>query len=103
MQFASKLLSAASEAGLVTAKKDPRALLLPRVSERALGYVVHLLRGVRHAGTLLENPYLASVGLSGAGLEQRLRALPGVHFRRMGELVELDWDAPSLAAWGAGA
>ena len=78
VQFASKLLSAASEAGLVTSGRDPRALLLPRVPDVALAYLLHQLRGIRFAGTFTENPYLASVGLAEGFLDQRLRALAGL-------------------------
>lgn len=103
VQFASKLLSAASEAGLVTVKRDPRALLLPKVTDVALAYVMHALRGIRHTGTLTDNPYLASVGLSGGLLEQRLRTLPGITFRRMAHLTEIDWEAETLTAWSESA
>lgn len=99
IQFASKLLSAASEAGLVTAKRDPRKLLYPKVPDIALAYFMYLLRGLRFEGTLLDNPYLTSVGLTGALLEQRLRALPGLTFRRMGDLTDFEWAAPDLPAW----
>jgi len=99
VQFASKLLSAASEAGLVSPKRDPRALLVPKVPDVALSYLLHLLRGVRFAGTMTENPYLASVGLTEGVLDQRLRALPGLTFRRMARLTELEWSAPTLATW----
>lgn len=103
VQFASKLLSAASEAGLISPKRDPRALLLPKVPDVALGYFLHVLRGVRFAGTITENPYLASVGLTEGFLDQRLRSLPGITFRRMGQLTELHWDTPSLTAWAEAA
>ncbi len=96
VQFASKLLSAASEAGVISAKRDPRA-----VPDVALAYLMHLLRGVRFAGTLTENPYLASVGLVEGFLDQRLRSLSGVSFRRMAHLTEFDWEAPTLTAWAA--
>lgn len=99
VQFASKLLSAASEAGVISPKRDPRTLLLPKVPDLALAYLLHLLRGLRFAGTLTENPYLASVGLVEGLLDQRLRALPGLSFRRMGQLTELEWQAPTLSAW----
>lgn len=103
VQFAGKLLSAASQAGLITPRRDPRALLLPKVPDLALGYLLHLLREVRIAGTLTENPELASVGLADGFLDQRLRALPGITFRRMAHLTELEWEAPSLAAWAEAA
>ncbi len=99
VQFASKLLSAASEAGVISAKRDPRALLLPKVPDLALAYLLHLLRGLRFGGTLTENPYLASVDLVEGFLDQRLRALPGISFRRMGQLTEFEWQAPTLNAW----
>ncbi len=99
VQFASKLLSAASEAGLISPKRDPRSLLVPKVADEALGYLLHLLRGIDFQGTLVDNPYLASVGLTNGALDQRLRGLRGVTFRRMGQLVEFDWAYPSLAAW----
>lgn len=99
VQFASKLLSAASEAGLVSPKRDPRTLPLPKVTDAALGYVLHLLRGTRIAGTLTDNPYLASLGLSDGFLDGRLRQLPGVNFRRMGGLTEFDWNAADLPSW----
>jgi hypothetical protein len=99
IQFASKLLSAASEAGVVSAKRDPRALSTPKVPDLALAYLLHLLRGVRFAGTLTDNPYLASVGLVDGLLDRRLRSLRGLTYRRMGHLTEFDWEAPTLAAW----
>ena len=99
LQFASKLLSAASEAGLVSPKRDPRALLFPKVPDPALAYLLHLLRAVQHGGSLTENPYLESVGLGGGFLDQRLRSIPSVKLRRMGGLVEVDWTHPNLAAW----
>ena len=99
VQFASKLLSAASEAGVISPKRGPRALLLPKVPDLALAYLLHLLRGLRFGGTLTENSYLASVGLVEGFLDQRLRALPGISFRRMGQLTEFDWQAPTLTTW----
>lgn len=91
VQFASKLMSAASEAGLVSANRDPRTLLFPKVSDLALTYMMYLLRGVRFEGTLVDNPYLRSVGLEGGFLDQRLRNLAGLTFRRMAHLTELEW------------
>ncbi len=99
IQFASKLLSAAAAAGLVGGKRDPRPLQYPRVDDAALEYVVYLLRSVSHAGTLLANPYLASVGLEGGDLEDRLRRLEGLRFSRQGDLIDVGWRHPSLADW----
>ena len=99
VQFASKLLSTASEAGLVTAKTDPRTILVSKVPDLALSYVLQSLRAIRFEGTMLANPYLASLSLSDSFLEQRLRALPSVTFRRMGDLLDFEWDYPNLLAW----
>ncbi len=99
VQFASKLMSAASEAGLLSAGRGARLLLVPKVPDLALGYLLHLLRGLRFSGTLTENPYLASVGLTEGFLDQRLRSLEGITFRRMAHLTELDWEAAGLTDW----
>ncbi len=101
IQFASKLLSTAASAGLVDAARDPRPLRYPRVPDATLAYVAYLLRSVDYAGTLLANPYLASVGLEGVDLEDRLRRLEGLSFSRQGDLVDLDWSHPSLTAWAS--
>jgi hypothetical protein len=97
--WASKLLSTAREAGLVESRKDPRPLVLPRISDTALLYLLHLLRGVHVDGTLLDNPYLRSVGLDGGALTDRLRGLPGLTLHKMGRLVDLSFDHPDLQAW----
>ena len=99
IQLASKLLSAALSAGLVGTNRDPRPLLWPRVDDDALTYLLYLLRGVDFAGTLLQNPYLASVGLDSETLPARLRALPALAFRRQADLVDFGWRFPDLPAW----
>lgn len=99
VQFASKLLSTALSAGLVGANRDPRPLVWPSVSDDALTYALHLLRGVQFQGTLLDNPYLRSVGLDPLTLPDRLRALPALSYRRQADLTELDWHHPDLVAW----
>ena len=58
-----------------------------------------MLRGLRYTGTLLDNPFLASVALTDGVLDQRLRALPGITFRRMGNLTEFEWDHATLTDW----
>jgi hypothetical protein len=99
IQFSSKLLSSAHAAGLVAAKTDPRPLIRPRVDDMALAYLLYLLRGIRIDGDLLNNAYLASVGLGGVLLEHRLKGLPGLSFRRQGDLIDFGWHYPSLDAW----
>lgn len=97
--WASKLLTTAREAGLVTTRKDPRTLAVPRVSDRVLLYALYLLREADIAGGLLDNPYLRSVGLSGGVLLDRLRRLPGVRAHKMGDLVDLSFEHPDLVTW----
>jgi hypothetical protein len=98
VQFGSKLLSAALEAGLVS-KRDPRTLHFPKVSDLALAYLLYLLRETRFEGTQTANPYLRSVGLDEDLLLARARTLPGLRIRSMMHLTEIDWDYPDLAAW----
>jgi hypothetical protein len=99
IQFASKLLSAAYSAGLVTSNRDPRPVGTPWVPNDALDYLMYLLRETRFKGSLLDNPYLRSVGLDGAILEERLRGLVGLDFHRQGDLVDFGWRHQDLAAW----
>jgi hypothetical protein len=99
IQLASKLLSAAHSAGLVSTTRDPRPLVFPRISDHALSYLLHLLRGVEIEGSLLDNPYLRSVGLEGSFLEERLRGLPALGYGRMGDLMDLGWRYPDLLSW----
>ena len=99
IQFASKLLSAAFSAGLVGSNRDPRPLPLPRVGDDALSYLLYLLRETRFEGTLLDNPYLRSIGLDGPVLEDRLHGLPSLRFARQGDLVEVGWRHPDLIGW----
>lgn len=77
-QFAQKLLAASSEAGLLSARLDPRKSLHPRVPNEALGYFV----------------------------ERRLRTLHGLRFRHANGVIDMEWDegAPPLGlASGGGA
>ncbi len=89
-QFATKLIRAADEAGLISGAGDgPRTTLVPRVPDEALGYLVRLLQRVPHSGSWRDNPYFRSVGLIDESAEARLSRLPDVEYRRMGELIEL--------------
>jgi hypothetical protein len=99
LKFAGNLLTAAGEADLVVGRTNPRTIVTPRVSDDALAYLLHLLREVRVEGTFLDNPYLASVGLNAAVLPARLASLRGVHFRQLGDVIDVEWGAPNLRAW----
>ncbi|MCA9632685.1 MAG: DUF1819 domain-containing protein [Myxococcales bacterium] len=99
IQFASKLLSSAFAAGLVGTNRDPRPLTLPRVPDEALEYLLYALRQIEFAGSLTSNPYLSSVGLEGADLENRLYNLPSIRYSRQSDLVDFGWRYPDLEAW----
>lgn len=99
IQFARKLLYSASEAGLVNGERDPREWRAPIVTEEALGYILYLLRSVQFQGTLIDNPYLASVGMTGPALERRMRTFSDATLRRQGDLFELSWRYNNLAEW----
>ena len=99
IHFASKLLSSAFAAGLVGSNRDPRPLTFPRVDDAALTYLMYLLRGVDFTGTLTRNPYTASVGLTAGFIGDRLRGLDALQFRQQGDIVDISWAHPDLAAW----
>ena len=99
VQFASQLLVTAKAAGLVENRTDPRRLTFPRVPNDALTYLLYLLRGVRFEGTMLDNPYLASVGLTPRLAEDRLRTLPALRFKKQGDLVDFAWVYSDLGTW----
>ncbi len=98
-RMAQGLLAAATAAGLCSQPPGQRSLRYPSVPPEALGYLLYLLRAVTFEGSLLDNPYLRSVGLSDALLEDRLRRLPGISFQRMGELTDFGWQHPDLETW----
>lgn len=99
IQFASKLLSSALAAGLVTSRRDPRPLAFPRVPDDALEYLLYLLRGVDFEGRLGDNPYLRSLGFDAAMLADRLRTSRSVQLRRAGDLHDFTWAHDGLDAW----
>ncbi len=100
-QLATQLLVTAKAAGLIENLKDPRRLVFPRIDDHALGYLLYLLRGVRCEGSLLDNPYLASVGLTPKLAEDRLRAVPGLRFSKQGDLIDFGWQFDCLESWAA--
>ena len=99
LQYASRLLSCALAAGLLRGRRDPREIVAPRVPDDALTYLFYLLRGIVFRGSLVDNPYLASVQLDGVLLADRLRMLPALEFRRAGDVVDFEWRHPDLEAW----
>ncbi|MBA3538434.1 MAG: DUF1819 domain-containing protein [Deltaproteobacteria bacterium] len=101
LHFATRLLSCAGAAGLLRGTRDPREVVAPRVPDAALAYILYALRALRFDGSFVKNPYLASLGLIGGHLADRLRALDSVEFRQVGDVHELDWHYPDLETWAA--
>ena len=99
VQLATQLMVTAKAAGLIENLKDPRRLVFPRVEDDALTYLLYLLRATTFAGTLLENPYLASVGITPRIAEDRLRSLSALRFSKQGDLVDFGWVYDSLTSW----
>lgn len=100
IKFASNLLAAALDAGLVAGRRDPRKLAPVSAPELALGYALYLLRGVDIEGSLLDNPYLASLGVTGATFRAFAARIPGIRYAELGGVTDLAWLEPSLTAWG---
>lgn len=98
-RLATGLLTTAAAAGLCAKGSGSRRLSYPRISDEALTYWLYFLRHLEFEGTLMTNPYLASVGLSAGFLDQRLRKLPDLSFNRMAELHDFGWAAPDLKTW----
>ncbi len=98
-RIAENLITSAAEAGLCSSKPGIRNLTYPQVNRYGLAYLLYLLRHVSFEGSLLENPYLVSVGLSEGLLEQRLRHIPGLAFNHMGDLRDFEWHYNDLESW----
>jgi hypothetical protein len=98
-QMAGKLLSAATGAALIEPGTKSRHPLVPRVPDEAIGYLMHLLREIDFEGTILDNEYLASVGLAGGHIERRLLALPWIRVARTGNVMDAEWRYPTLSSW----
>ena len=67
--------------------------------KRQLEYLMYLLRETTFEGSLLDNPYTSSLGLDGSLLEDRLRTLPGLCFKRQGDLIDFGWRHKALQTW----
>ena len=102
LRMATALITCATAAGLCKQTPGNRPLTYPQVTDEALAYWLYLLKDLTFEGTLLANPYLASVGLRDGFWEERLRSLPGVKFSRMGELYEFHWQYDDLGSWAMG-
>ena len=98
-KIASKMLTSALSAGIISSNRNPRTIRFPRVSDEAITYLMYLLKDVRYAGTAIANPYLASVGLDAEEAIRRLRRIPGLGFRRQGDLISFEWQHETMMDW----
>jgi len=101
-KIASKMLTSASSAGILSSSRKSRTIQIPRVSDNALAYLVYLLKEVSYGGTAIANPYLASVGIDTEEAIRRLRKLTYLGFHRQGESISFEWQYPSLFEWANG-
>ena len=99
LKFAGNLLTAASEVDLVVGKRDPRRLDRARLSSQGIGYLLYTLRDVVPEAGFLDNPYLVSLGLPRAELLGHLGTGDPVRVRSLGDVVDVEWAAPSLQQW----
>lgn len=96
LKLAASLLSAAADAGLIDARRDPCTIKTPVVPHSTVGYVLYLLRGVSIEGSILDNPYLRSLGITPATFGAIAPRVPGIHYTEDGAIIFLE---PSLDAW----
>lgn len=99
-KFASNLLATAAEAGLVAGRRDPRKLLVPVVPGVVVGYVLYLLRGVSHEGSLTDNAYLRSLGITPDTFRSHAPRIPDVHYAELGGVGELTFEQANLLSYG---
>jgi hypothetical protein len=101
MKFGANLIGAAVEAGALSGRKDPRKLTLNSVPDAIVGYALYLLRTVEYEGTLSENPYMRSLGIDASLFSSAMTRVPGIAFRAIGGVQELDFRYPTLAEWSS--
>ena len=99
LKFAGNLLTAASEAHLIVGRRDPRRLDRPHFGRRDIGYLLYVLRDAVPEAGLLDNPYLVSLGLPRAELLGNLCTGEPMRVRSLGDVVDVEWAAPSLQQW----
>ena len=99
IQFARKLLHSAEQAGLLVTGDDTAELQTMRIDDFSLTYLIYLLRFTQFEGTLLQNPYVASLGLDADEIIARFRRIPAIGFQRQSGLQEFNWQYDSVEFW----
>lgn len=98
-KIASKMLTSAQTAGIVSPNRNLKTIKFPRVSDLALTYLMYLLKEISYAGTAINNPYLASVGIDSEEAIRRLRKIQHLGFCRQGELISFEWHYSNMLDW----
>ncbi|MDQ2642185.1 MAG: DUF1819 family protein [Myxococcota bacterium] len=99
-KFGSNLLATAFEAGLLGERRDPRPLTSVTPPDLVIGYTLYVLRDVVFEGSLTDNPYLRSLGVTAESFRFVASRVPGIRFAELGGAVELTFTEPSIRAWG---
>ena len=93
------LMGVLNEVGYTHKITPIRPLTLPKLSDKVLGYLLYVLRETQFEGQLANNPYLASLDLSGAALQDRLSRVPGIEFRKLSNITDLHWQYAGVRQW----
>ena len=100
-QMASKMLNCIRNTGLVSSEnKETIQLRYPLISNRCVTYLLYTLREITFNGSLLENPYFKSVGLTGSFLTSQVNQSPSISIQQTGDHTSFEWKHPSLIEWG---
>ncbi len=99
IKFGANMLSAASDAGLLKDKRDPRKLSRPRVPQLALEYLLYLLKDTAIEGGIMESAYIRSVAPDSETQRDAFRGLVNVRLEAHGEVQNFEWSYPDLATW----
>ena len=94
LKMSASLMTAARQAGMIQNNEIAGGSLLG--TDKALGYWFYLWRSLHDAPPVLNNPYLASIGLSGEWLDRRITKLNCLQLRRLGDTLDWEWKYPSL-------
>lgn len=99
-QMASKMMSTIRSVGYVS--KDSKTIIelrYPTVNQRALQYLLYALREITFQGSILENPYLKSVGLTGSFLISQINQTTTISVNQLADVTSLEWKYPNLLGW----
>jgi hypothetical protein len=100
LKFGSNLLATAFEVGMFAQRRDPRQLAPVSAPEVIVAYTLYLLRDVAFEGSLTDNLYLRSMGITADSFRFIAARMPGIRFAELGGVAELTFTEQSLLHWG---